>query len=159
MSSIASTFHFSVTSSSGEELDLTISKTFSKITIFGCSASTKIIQWPQFFNILQTLSVLPCVPSFSLCVWFIRKLGEKMVKNVENVAYNSFSLLQRCPLKIPINTFHCHYKIYLYAKYRPSRPRFPLQTKWLWVRVPLQTFIFMLFYSFVFFHYYYFYSF
>ena len=67
----------------------------------------------------DTLSVSTCVLSFSLFACFIRKLRGvryakkwSKIKKIQNaVTYSSLSLLQGCPLKVYIKTFHCHHKI------------------------------------------------
>ena len=49
--------------------------------------------------------------------------NEQKLKKIHNIfTYSSFPLLQGCPLKSYINTFHYYHTIYLSAKRWPSRP-------------------------------------
>ena len=56
-SSTRPAFCFSLTPSSKGEVDLKIDKTFSKITFLQFPTSTKMIQQPQHFDMLQKLSM------------------------------------------------------------------------------------------------------
>ena len=118
---------FHLLSSSGGKLDLKIDKIFSKTPFYRCSESSKMIQWLQLFDMLQTLSVSTYVPRFSLLhVLFgsqvkYAKNGQKFEKSENVVTYSSYSLLQECLLEIHIKTFHLHHKIQLCTK-KPDLP-------------------------------------